>query len=408
MVTGTLAWTQLVIAIIALSPFIYYKWQVGRWISNCEFPKFPDDTNHPMMTLILPVWNEAKIIEKKLDDLAGQEYPRKLLQLLIIDSASDDNTVELIEKWIKSNPKSFPIHKLIVMGERLGKSAAINLAIDSADEKSKVIAMTDADAFLEVGSLERLGIWFNNDSIGAVGATPLRTGINDISHIQRESIYRNLFTLQRIGESKIDSTPFLEGSLAGYRKTSIGKFRVVENANADDAQLAVAVRKSGFKVIQDPEILFRELTPSSPISRRKRKVRRAQGLSRHLWRNREMWFSKRYDKFGKIIGIQGLLHLLIPWLILIGILIAFSKWIMWIIIGGEWNTITIIIAFADIVTLTSWIGLRFSKSIPGLGLSQTFLDSMESLLIAHWTTLKGESLHMWNQIEDVRNQILED
>ena len=87
------------------------------------------------------------------------------------------------------------------------------------------------------------------------------------------------------------------------------------------------------------------------------------------------------------------------------ILIAFAKWIMWIILGGEWNLISTFIAIADFLTLVSWIGLRFSKPIPGLRLSQTFLDSMESLLMAHWTTLKGQSLHMWEQTDDVREQI---
>ena len=95
------------------------------------------------MTLILPVWNEEDIILSKLENLASQEYPRKDLELLIIDSASTDESMAIAKSWLKEKPKAFPNYKIIEMEKRLGKTEAIRQAIIAADEKSEVI---DADS----------------------------------------------------------------------------------------------------------------------------------------------------------------------------------------------------------------------------------------------------------------------
>jgi glycosyltransferase involved in cell wall biosynthesis len=50
-----------------------------------------------MVTVIVPTYNEARLIESKLDDIARQDYLRGRLEVIVVDSASTDGTVEAVK-----------------------------------------------------------------------------------------------------------------------------------------------------------------------------------------------------------------------------------------------------------------------------------------------------------------------
>ena len=83
------ALVEVGLGIAALAPFLVHRLSVGRWRkSGIEYPV--NDSVRPTITVLLPVWNEGLIIEKKLDNLAQQNIR---CSLLVIDSASTDETV---------------------------------------------------------------------------------------------------------------------------------------------------------------------------------------------------------------------------------------------------------------------------------------------------------------------------
>ena len=83
----------------------------------------------PDVVVLVPTWNEATVIERRLDNLAAQRIEGHTLReagvdLMVIDSASDDGTLEVAEAWLSSNPDAFANHVLLPMEERKGKTAA--------------------------------------------------------------------------------------------------------------------------------------------------------------------------------------------------------------------------------------------------------------------------------------------
>ena len=390
---------ELSAAGLAALPFIIHRYRISRWMQ--KEPLQPSGNGKKLgLTLVLPVWNEEKVIIEKLENLASQDFPRKNLELLIIDSASTDSTVSLVEDWLKKNAKEFPDHRLIRMEQRLGKTEAVKRAFDAAADDKPLIAMTDADAMLvDEGALTRLVSWFNDPTIGAVGGTPERKEEVAKTHIKLESTYRDLFTKQRIAESRADSTPFLEGSLVGFRKEYIDTALLDCGSNADDSQLATMARLNGGRSIQDSELVFTEGTPASSAGRRQRKVRRAQGLCRHLWRNRGAWFSKQHGEFNKILRFQAFMHLFVPWLLLIAMMLGFSRWFMTIGDSSLLEGWLLPVFMLEIIILTALVGVFANLKIPGIGFLQTFMDAMWSLMTAHLLILKGDSLHIWEQPE---------
>jgi glycosyltransferase involved in cell wall biosynthesis len=73
------------------------------------------ERNFPLVSIIIPCRNEAKFIEKCLDSLIEQNYPKEKMEILVVDGMSEDKTREIIKDYLSEyrfirfldNPKKF-------------------------------------------------------------------------------------------------------------------------------------------------------------------------------------------------------------------------------------------------------------------------------------------------------------
>ena len=94
----------LVLAIIHFGiPLTYYFYMKNKYLSK-PWNINVDKSYEPKVTIITPTYNEAKLIEKKLDNIYQQNYPKNKLEIIIVDSASTDETPELVKKWAEKHP----------------------------------------------------------------------------------------------------------------------------------------------------------------------------------------------------------------------------------------------------------------------------------------------------------------
>jgi hypothetical protein len=107
------------------------------------------------------------------------------------------------------------------------------------------------------------------------------------------------------------------------------------------------------------------------------------------------------------MGIQGIMHLLIPWIVLAGCVFAVLKWCL-LLTGLELNIFIITTLVIDGWVFGSWLLHRFALRLPLTSLPATFLDSMNALLIAQFKLLSGDSMHLWEQGVGVRKAWLEE
>lgn len=179
-------------------------------------------------------------------------------------------------------------------------------------------------------------------------------------------------------------------------------------SNADDAQIATSVRIHGLRVIQDPDVHFTDHAPVQRKEHARQKVRRAQGLQRHLLRQRKHWFNRRHGRFAHILRQEAALHLLTP-IFLIGAFVAmFARWAT---IGfaeidftnATLTTIHVALFTAEFVLFISWLTVRYGLKIPVVSQIGTVIDGNIQLIKALWKSASGSSLHMWDQHLDGRN-----
>ena len=353
------------------------------------------------LTILLPVWNEANVLTQKLDNLMEtcQGFDP---HLVIIDSASTDASVSIVEGW--NGQDAFASYTLLRMEQRKGKTAAVKQALEHINQSiaTDLVLMTDGDALFEADTVSKLMHWFSDSTIGCVGASPKRLGQRT-----EEAEHRALFSMVRTMESKFDSTPFLEGSCMIWRREALDVESLNVRSNADDAQIATNVRINGLRAIQDSDAHFIDHAPHQRKEHARQKVRRAQGLQRHLLRQRKHWFNRRHGKFAATLRQEAAMHLLSP-LLLIGAFVAMLA--RWATIGfaeidfsnATLTTMHVGLFVTEAIVFTSWLSVRYSVRIPLLNQLGAIIDGNVQLVRALWKSARGTSLHMWDQHTDGR------
>ena len=391
---------------VAALPFVLHRWDMYRWDRDHRQHHTPKGTDHSeRLTVLLPVWNEAKVIEKKLDNLAEQN---QTMHLLVVDSASTDSTLELLNGWISRHPSTFASVEILRMEQRQGKTAAVVKALQHLGQHADgLICMTDADAMLERGCLQRLMQWFADPMIGAVGAVPNRVGGR-----KDEALHRAAWEAMRLAESMVDSTPFLEGSCMMWRPSCLAIDDLHTGANADDAQIATSVRCQGWRAVADPLATFIDVAPSTVEGQRRQKLRRAQGLQRLLTRMRKRSSGKSQGVFGRIFRRQHHFHVIAPLAITVATASALLRWGFiglygWPATFTLANSLHLGFSVAEAVCLVLWWRNRSGRSNGPLSLVGQWLTSMEVLARSLITTARGRSMHQWEQHTDVRERVVE-
>ena len=390
------------IGFAALAGLPYVKQGLDLLMSRKRELVRPEQRFSGSLTILLPVWNEANVLTQKLDNLMEtcQGFDP---HLVIIDSASTDASVSIVEGW--NGQDTFASYTLLRMEQRKGKTAAVKQALEHINQTiaTDLVLMTDADALFETDTVAKLMHWFSDSTIGCVGASPKRLGQRT-----EEAEHRALFSKVRTMESKFDSTPFLEGSCMMWRREALDVESLNVRSNADDAQIATNVRINGLRAIQDSDAHFIDHAPHQRKEHARQKVRRAQGLQRHLLRQRKHWFSRRHGRFAATLRQEAALHLLSP-LLLVGALVAMLA--RWATIGfaeidfsnATLTTMHVSLFVTEAIVFASWLSVRYSVRIPLLSQLGVIIDGNVQLVRALWKSARGTSLHMWDQHTDGRN-----
>ena len=139
----------------------------------------------------------------------------------------------------------------------------------------EIIIFTDADITTKPDALQRLVEVLLSEEVGAVCADLIPVGSNS-SVAGSESAYRSVYGKMCEYDSSIDSTYNFNGPLIAFKKSAVPF--VEEKRGADDANLALACIKNGFRALYVSDAVAFELQPVSLKEQFSQKIRRADGL----------------------------------------------------------------------------------------------------------------------------------
>lgn len=201
------------------------------------------------VSVVMPVYNEEKYIERCLKSLYIQTYPKESIEWLFIDGCSKDKTVEKIKQF------NFP-NCYILKNEKRIVTYALNIGIDHSI--GKFIIRMDAHAEYAADYIEKCVFYLKTTDAENVGGIAITKGNGFIGQANSE-ILSSKFGVGnsnfRVGNKSgyVDTVPF--GAFKREVFEKIGKFDV-DLPRSEDNDFNSRIRASGGKVFLASDISF--------------------------------------------------------------------------------------------------------------------------------------------------------
>jgi cellulose synthase/poly-beta-1,6-N-acetylglucosamine synthase-like glycosyltransferase len=283
------------------------------------------------VTMILAVYNGAAQIRAKLDTLLALDYPKQLVQILVVSDGSTDGTDAIVE--------SYPNLELIV-APHLGKSNAVNMALHRAT--GELLFFTDVRQPLDPMALRHLVANFADPTVGAVtGEMRLLKG--ESGEQADMDLYWRYEIWARTRQSAIDSIFNTTGCIYAMRRNLAVPLRI--DTLSDDAALPLGAFFAGYRVIFDAAAIAVDY-PAVAGTEFRRRFRNLAGLWQTFARFPQLFTSKNRMRFHFLSHKFG--RLVLPWAILAmiaGTLLLPEPAVKWILLALE--AMLFLLAFAD-------------------------------------------------------------
>ena len=159
------------------------------------------------LSVVIVAWNARHYLELCLESLA-KEPPRRSMEVLVVDNASADDTIEMVES-------KFPWVKLIKSRENLGFSKGNNVAIRRC--QGRYIALVNPDVIVFPGCLDALADFLDqNPRVGNVGPRVFNPDMTKQSTCRRfPTLWNNFCSATRL-ENILKGSRFFAGEHMFY------------------------------------------------------------------------------------------------------------------------------------------------------------------------------------------------
>lgn len=211
-----------------------------------------------LVSVITPTYNSALTIDATIESVIAQSYPQ--WQMIIVDDASTDETVNIIKKWQAQDDRI----SLIQLEYNSGAAIARNMAIQIA--MGRYIAFLDSDDYWEAEKLDKQ-IHFMNSKNAGLSYTAYKK-INDIGeHIGCVGVPKTVSYKDLLKSNVIGCLTTM------YDTSKIGKIYMPEIRTRQDYGLWLNILKHKTTVAYGlNEVLATYLVRSDSISSNKKEA----------------------------------------------------------------------------------------------------------------------------------------
>lgn len=162
-------------------------------------------TGLPSVSVVVPVYNGARTIERCLDSLLAQDYPDGAYEVIVSENCSTDDTADIVSRY--------PVR--LVRSNRRGPAPARNLGI--AHSEADIVAFTDADCIAGRTWLRNLVAPYADTQVGGTGGPIHSFAGADRTHVELFSdTIQPLVNFSRGDETEF--LPFLATCNCSYRR----------------------------------------------------------------------------------------------------------------------------------------------------------------------------------------------
>jgi cellulose synthase/poly-beta-1,6-N-acetylglucosamine synthase-like glycosyltransferase len=330
----------------------------------------------PDVSLIVAAHDEEEVIERKVRNALGLDYPRERLEVIVASDGSSDRTVELARVAGAD---------LVLELPRAGKVAAQNAAVERA--RGELLAFSDANALWATDAMRHLVASFADPRVGYV-CGQLRLAADGSAN--EEGAYWRYEMAVRELESDLGGITAGNGAIYATRRDS---YIVLDSARGHDLCFPFAMTKRGWRALYAPGAVAEEKmapTVGGEFARKRRMMNRTWGVVL-----RDGMLSPR--GYGPLYAFQMLSHRALRYASPFLHLLALGANLA--LLGqGAIYTVTLAIQGAAIVAAA----LGAAIPIRPLRLAHYYAMVEASILAGLWDRLRSRTAVTWEKVEGTR------
>lgn len=206
--------------------------------------------NGIIVSVVMPVYNESKYIDRCIESLLCQDYPISLMEWIFVDGHSTDDTVDKLKKYQENYPD------LIIIKNNSHRIVSYAMNIGIAASCGKYIVRLDAHADYKEDYISKCVYYLdhsNAENVGGVAETKANGFVgNCIAKMLSSRFGVGNSEFRTNGKSGyVDTVPF-----GAFRREVFSKYggydeRLVRN---QDNEMNYRIRKNGGKIFLSDDI----------------------------------------------------------------------------------------------------------------------------------------------------------
>ncbi|MFB6099498.1 MAG: glycosyltransferase [Salinibacter sp.] len=264
----------------------------------------PDDA-WPVVTVQLPLYNEAEVAKRLIDACVNLDYPHRKLEIQVLDDSTDETTERVarrVEHWQERGVDITHVHRDDRTGYKAGALAnGLRLA------RGELVAIFDADFVPQADFLRRMvPSFFDDENLGMVQARWGHLNRDDslLTKVQAFGLDAHFAIEQRVREMT-DCFMNFNGTAGVWRRACIedaGGW--AHDTLTEDLDLSYRAQLRGWNFTYVPTAEAPAELPPDMNALRSQQFRWAKGgaetalkLTGRLWRSDEPWRVKLEGTF---------------------------------------------------------------------------------------------------------------
>jgi cellulose synthase/poly-beta-1,6-N-acetylglucosamine synthase-like glycosyltransferase len=256
-------WAALAVVIYTYVGFGIVAWVWAKLIQTFKEKKSLQPFE-PDVTLVVPAYNEAEILESKIFNCFALDYPADKLQLMFITDGSTDHSAEILAPYKRITHLHSP--------ERGGKSLAENRAMEFV--KTSYVIFTDCNCALNIEAVKEMVKHYQDPRVGAVSGEKKVMALGSASGAG-EGLYWKYESFLKRCDSEIYSLMGAAGELVSFRTDLVQPLEA--DTILDDFVQSLRIVQQGYKVVYEPKAYAMEAPSPSIAEEMKRKIRISAG-----------------------------------------------------------------------------------------------------------------------------------
>ncbi len=337
----------------------------------------------PPVTLVVPCFNEAEVLEAKLANCRAVDYPKEKLRFVFITDGSTDGS----EQWLSKFPDITVLHS----PERRGKSAAENRAMQHVS--TPVTIFSDANTLINPEAVRNIVRHFQDNRVGCVaGEKRILTAEKEVASAAGEGLYWKYESFLKSLDSQLYSAVGAAGELVAFR-TSLFE-PMPEDTILDDFMQSMFIAANGYRTVYEPAAYAVETAAASVREELKRKIRICAGGWQSIHRLR-----KRLTPWQQpLLFFQYLSHRVLRWTINPFLMVA--AFVSNLFLAQDHPVFGLLLLLQALFYLFSFTGFLLEKQrlkVKLFFLPYYFCVMNYSVLMGLWRFLNGSQSAVWEK-----------